>query len=128
MAESSIAVSTDDTIAGKQPSYAYCALYFKPRRTCRPFDSPWGHVMVDSELMIYMYAGDFNDEDFAIAISGAGRKGSGITFPEHTEVIAYMWKGKVAHIRPFYEVYFIIRRRPYKTTRSVPYVGPDEVL
>lgn len=105
MAESSMAVSTDATIADKQPSYAYCALYYKPRRACRPFDSQWGHVMVDSELMIYIYAGYFNDEDFAIATSGAGRKGAGITFPEHAEVIAYMWKGKVAHIRPFYEVY-----------------------
>ena len=111
-----MAVSTA-TIEGKQPSYAYCALYYKPKRTCRPFDSPWGHVMVDSEVMIYIYAGDFNDEDFAIAVSGAGRKGSGITFPEHCEVIAYMWKGKVAHIRPLKKVLQDNQKRSLRRAR-----------
>ena len=99
MAESSMAVPTGVTIADKPPmSYAYVAMYFKPRRVCRPFDSAWGHVMIDSDVRIHIYKGNFTDEDFAIAISGAGRKGFLISFPEHCEVHSYLWKGKVAHI------------------------------
>ena len=113
MAESSMAVSTDVTVADKpQLSFAYCALHYKPRRACRPFvteclaqaSNGVAHVMIDSQVQVYLYAGYFTDNDFAAAVSGAGRKGAAISFPEHTEVSAYFWMGKVAHIRLFYEV------------------------
>ena len=82
-------------ICSQPMNYAYIAFYHKPRKL-RSFNSPWGHVPVESGVSLIIYRGRFTNEEFALAVHGCGKTGHMIVFPEHTATVGNAWGGNVA--------------------------------